>query len=109
MTPSLTAEDLISAVPGLSKVADLETIQICNVPSPQISFRNLSSVVNEIHTLEKRGFDGVVITQGTDTIEETSWVLDLCCDASLAVIVTGAMRNPTQPGADGPAVRVRGI
>ena len=38
-----------------------------------------------------------------DTIEETSWVLDLICPSSMAIIVTGAMRNPTQPGADGPA------
>lgn len=103
VTPSLTAEDLISAVPGLSEVADLEAIQICNLPSPQISFRELSFVLNEIKALENRGFEGIVITQGTDTIEETSWVLDLCCETSMSIIVTGAMRNPTQPGADGPA------
>ncbi len=103
VTPSLTAEDLISTVPGLSEAADLEAIQICNLPSPQISIRELSLVISEINALEERGFDGVVITQGTDTIEETSWVLDLCSHTSLAVVVTGAMRNPTQPGADGPA------
>jgi len=103
VTPSLTAEDLVSAVSDLSEAADLEAIQICNLPSPEISLRELSMVVNEINALEERGFDGVVITQGTDTIEETSWVLDLCSHTSMAVIVTGAMRNPTQPGADGPA------
>lgn len=103
VTPSLSADDLIASVPELSRVADLETIQICNLPSPQLSFPELSLVVSKIKALEEHGFDGVVITQGTDTIEETSWVLDLCCQTSMAIIVTGAMRNPTQPGADGPA------
>lgn len=103
VTPSMTADDLIASVAGLSAVAALETVQICNLPSPQISFPQLSLVINEIAALAARGFDGVVVTQGTDTIEETSWVLDLCCDTAMAVIMTGAMRNPTQPGADGPA------
>ncbi len=103
VTPSLTAADLILAVPNLGDVAEIEAFQICNLPSPQISFRELSAVVQKIKSLEDRGFDGVVITQGTDTIEETAWVIELCCDTSLPIVVTGAMRNPTQPGADGPA------
>lgn len=103
VTPSLTVNDLISAVPAVSEIADLEAIQICNLPSPEISFKELSLVLDEVNVFEKKGFDGVVITQGTDTIEETSWVLDLCSNTSMPVIVTGAMRNPTQAGADGPA------
>lgn len=103
VTPSLTAQDLVAAVPGLQDIAEITALQICNLPSPQISFNELSAVINQIKTLENQGFDGIVITQGTDTIEETSWVLDLCCETALPVIVTGAMRNPTQPGADGPA------
>lgn len=103
VTPSLTVEDLIAAVPCLEEVADITTFQICNLPSPQLSLAELLLVRAKILELEAQGFDGVVITQGTDTIEETSWILDLICPAQIGVIVTGAMRNPTQAGADGPA------
>ena len=103
VAPSLTAEDLIAAVPDLSRVAEVETYQICNVPSVELTLAKLVRVRDKILELQGRGFDGVVITQGTDTIEETSWVLDLICPAQIGVVVTGAMRNPTQPGADGPA------
>lgn len=103
VAPSLTAEDLIAAVPDLSKVAEVETYQICNLPSVELTLAELVRVRDKILELQGRGFDGVVITQGTDTIEETSWILDLICPAQIGVVVTGAMRNPTQPGADGPA------
>ena len=103
VTPSLTAEDLISAVPGLDSTAQISAFQICNLPSPQLSLSELILVSDKILELEAQGFDGVVITQGTDTIEETSWILDLICPAQIGVVVTGAMRNPTQAGADGPA------
>lgn len=101
--PSLSADDLISAVPGLTEIAEIETYQICNIPSVSLSWNDLFLLNRKIQEFESEGFDGVVITQGTDTIEETSWVLDLICRSRMGIVVTGAMRNPTQPGADGAA------
>ena len=103
VAPSLTAEQLIAAVPELERTARIEAFQICNLPSPHLSLSEMLLLRAKILELEAEGFDGVAITQGTDTIEETSWFLDLVCPARIGLVVTGAMRNPTQPGADGPA------
>ena len=103
VAPSLTAEQLIAAVPELERTARIEAFQICNLPSPHLSLPEMLLLRAKILELEAEGFDGVAITQGTDTIEETSWFLDLVCPARIGLVVTGAMRNPTQPGADGPA------
>ena len=103
VTPSLTAADLVAAMPELKPIAEIETFQISNVASPEITLQHLVAVRDKINKLEADGFDGVVVTQGTDTIEETSWALDLMCSTRIGIVVTGAMRNPTQAGADGPA------
>lgn len=103
VTPSLTADDLVSAVPELGRIAEIEAHQVANIPSVELTLETLIRVRDRIMDLEAKGFDGVVIAQGTDTIEETSWLLDLICPARMGIVITGAMRNPTQSGADGPA------
>ena len=99
VTPSLTAGDLVAAVPDLEKSAEIEAHRISNIPSTEPTLHRLVSLKGKIQGLEASGYDGVVITQGTDTIEETNWTLDLICSSSLGIVVTGAMRNPTQAGA----------
>ena len=100
---SLTAEDLVSAVPDLDRVADVSARSLFMIPGSHLSVEQVCRVADETTAEIARGAEGVVITQGTDTIEETSFLLDLLLDTDAPVVVTGAMRNPTLAGADGPA------
>jgi L-asparaginase len=100
VTPRLTAADLVAGVPGLDDVADLATVAFRSVPSGDLALGDLAELAAAITADDA---DGVVVTQGTDTLEETAFALDLLAGDDRPVVVTGAMRNPTLPGADGPA------
>ena len=101
--PTLTAEAIARGVPGLYAVADIRAAQFMQRPSPSITFADLLRLRDEIALRIADGSAGVVVTQGTDTIEETAFALDLPCAGSAPIVVTGAMRSPSLPGADGPA------
>lgn len=102
VTPRLDAEDLIRAVPGLDLVAEVTAESFLRLPGAHLRLEHLIQVAEHIGELAHR-VDGVVITQGTDTIEETSFALDLLTALDIPIVVTGAMRNPQAAGADGAA------
>jgi L-asparaginase len=101
--PRLGARDLVEAVPQLQEVADLETVSFRQVASGDLTLQDLIALAAEITDYLEAGASGTVVTQGTDTIEETSFALDLLVRGHRPVVVTGAMRNPTLAGPDGPA------
>lgn len=101
--PTLTADDLVSAVPQLREVARLQTRSFRQCPSGDLDIADIVALAHEIKGLENSGLSGVVVTQGTDTLEETAFLLDLLTGGAVPVVVTGAMRHPALPGADGPA------
>lgn len=97
----LTGEDLVAAVPQLADLpVELDVRQFRSLPSAALRFDDLAELVDTARELE---CDGIVVVQGTDTIEESAYLIDLLWDDERPVIVTGAMRNPTLAGADGPA------
>jgi len=73
------------------------------LPGASLSFADLAMLAAAIRARIASGADGVVVVQGTDTLEETAYLLDLRYPGPQPVVVTGAMRNPTLAGADGPA------
>lgn len=100
---SVRAETLIAAVPALREVADLEVEQPYAIGSEHLTSRHWMGLVARVRGAQQRNdLTGIVITHGTDTLDETALVLDLLCERRLPVVVTGAMRPASALSADGP-------
>lgn len=103
-SPALTGDDLVGAVPGLDAVATVTTDDFSNVPSPHFTVEQMGELAQHITDLARDGdVDGIVVTQGTDILEETAYFVDLCYTGETPVVFTGAMRNPSLASPDGPA------
>lgn len=104
VSPALSAPELLAAVPGLSDAGvGIRAVDFRRKPGASLSFQDLFELVTAIDDALAGGCAGVVVTQGTDTIEEVAYALDLLLSTDAPVVITGAMRNPTMAGADGPA------
>jgi L-asparaginase len=97
-------EQLLAAVPGLAGTG-IEVLpeEVRRVPGASVRIADLYQVAERVRQALAAGADGVVVTQGTDTIEESAYLLDLLHQGPAPVVVTGAMRHPSLAGADGPA------
>ncbi|MHB8379059.1 MAG: asparaginase [Acidimicrobiales bacterium] len=103
VTPQLGAADLIASIPELVDLADVTAITFRQMPSGDLTFADLVSLARAIERSFDSGANGVVVTQGTDTVEESAFALDLLIRRDQPVVVTGAMRNSTVAGPDGSA------
>lgn len=103
--PTLSAEDLLAAVPQLADSdVDIKTLSFTNKPGASLTLDDIEELASRLWAMDSEGaFDGIVVTQGTDTLEETAYLLSLLYEAKAPLIVTGAMRAPHLAGADGPA------
>lgn len=107
----LTAEELVQSMPGLERYVRPEFEQFANVPSSSLTLKNWVELAGRINTLFKEDPDlsGVVVTSGTDTLEETAYFLDLTVRSDKPVVVVGSMRNPSTLGYEGAANLLEGF
>lgn len=101
--PSLNGEEIMAMVTGIEKYAEIETYNFSSLPSPYMTpnlMLDLSRMIQKL--IEREDICGVVVTHGTDTLEETAYFLDLVLKSNKPVVVTGAMRSSSELGYDGP-------
>lgn len=100
--PGLSPEEILSSVSDVHNLADINIVHFCDLAGPQMTSQvqyDLSMVIN--NELKKDEIDAVVVTHGTDTLEETAYFLDMTINSEKPVIVVGAMRNNSELGFDG--------
>lgn len=94
---------LASYIPYLNNIADIEMLDFFNLPSPHIKPEHMHKLAMKVkYYLDQEEYAGVVITHGTDTLEETAYFLDLVVESEKPIVVTGAMRSNNELGSDGP-------
>ena len=100
---AVTIDAMVAAVPGITDLATIKGEQISNVGSQDMSFDILLKVAKRINELGKdKGVDGIVITHGTDTLEESAFFLNLTAKTDKPIVMVGSMRPSTAVSADGP-------
>lgn len=102
--PALSGEEILAKVTGIEKMAYIEPLVYGNYPGPHITpemMLELSKITKDF--IDRPDIAGVIITHGTDSLEETAYFLDLILHEKKPVVITGAMRNSSELGYDGPA------
>lgn len=101
--PAISGEDLVATVPEIAKFAKIEVLNLANVPSDYMDpvlWVSLQKAV--VEALARPEVAGVIVSHGTDTLEETAYFLDLTVSSDKPIVLIGAQRNASEKDFDGP-------
>ncbi|WP_049920780.1 asparaginase [Halopiger djelfimassiliensis] len=105
--PTKRGQDLVAAVPELKEYASLTVEEVARVPSYEMDAETLETIGERVRAITDAdgsdAADAVVVTHGTDTMEETAYYLDVAVQPETPVFLTGAQRRPDEVSPDGPA------
>ena len=108
--PSPNGDELISRLTDFQSLANITVDNFLSVPSPYITIADMLELSKKVkYHLEKNHAEGIIITHGTDTLEETAYFLDLNIQTDRPIILVGSMRNTSELGYDGPSNLVAAI
>lgn len=101
--PRYSGSELMNMIPDANSLAEIECYDFGKYPGPHITPELMLDLSKKIRTkLKTNHYDGVIVTHGTDTLEETAYFLDLTVKTEIPIVVIGAMKNSSEPDWDGP-------
>ncbi|MGE5631002.1 MAG: asparaginase [Caulobacteraceae bacterium] len=101
--PAMSGEEILQMTPGIENIAEIHFLNFSNIPGPHMTPEKMFELSKTIqHKLNEEGFDGAVVTHGTDSLEETAYLVDLTANSEKPIVFVGAMKSSSELGWDGP-------
>ncbi len=101
--PYFSGEQLLEKIPQARKLAEIDCYDFGKYPGPHMTPELMLDLSNKIKEfLKENKYKGIIVTHGTDTLEETAYLLDLTIKTEIPIVVIGSMRNSSEPDWDGP-------
>ena len=101
--PFFQGDELVGMMPEARGLANLSIYEFGNYPGPHITPQRMLELSEKINSfIEQNTFDGIIVTHGTDTLEETAYFLDLTLETKIPIVVIGAMKTSSEPDWDAP-------
>lgn len=101
--PAMSGEEILQMTPGIESIAEIHFLNFSMIPGPHMTPEKMFELSKTIqHKLNVEGFDGVVVTHGTDSLEETAYLVDLTSSSEKPIVFVGAMKSSSELGWDGP-------